>query len=162
MGKRASRTAERRQPPQEAGGRPTAGVRRTGSPEGESSNIVPEDPGSALALLQRLDLVGELIDLGRHSGERADHLLDARVGLLRMRVEDAVELELLGLQLLDLALLLVAVLCLLRFLAVLDLLVVHVVLVVLGIPPLDRAVEVVLYPVLSVPKILAGAADLTE
>src|ERR1043165_3099348 len=47
----------------------------------KNSRRVAAVRGSALALFQRLDLVGELIDLGRHAGERADHLVDTRVGL---------------------------------------------------------------------------------
>src|SRR5439155_17369221 len=78
---------------------------------------------------------------------------------LRKRVEDAVELELLGLQLLDLALLL-AVLELLGILVlVLHLLAVLELLALL--PRLILAVEVVLLPVLAVPEVLAGA-ELTE
>jgi hypothetical protein len=125
-----------------------------------TSAAVASAGSSALALLQPLDLIRELVDLGRHAGERADHLLDSLV-CLRSRLEDAaaVELKFFGLYLLDLSLLL----SVLEFLALL-VLVLHFLgfLAFLGILPLDSAVEVVLLPILAVPEILTCATDLAE
>src|ERR1043165_8231405 len=50
---------------------------------------------SASALLERVDLIGELVDFCRHAAERADHLLDARVGSDGLLLENAIRLYLL-------------------------------------------------------------------
>jgi hypothetical protein len=71
--------------------------------EGAWPPIASHSAVRPLPFFQGLNLVGELVDLSRQAGERADHLLDAGVGL-RKRLKHAIELELLGLELLVLLL----------------------------------------------------------